>query len=94
MRNLGPQFDIELEAAGEIDTNLKSEFESFNVNQTRHKVYLDLATSLSVLTPIGVYGENMTSEVLLTEAIIVGDVPSTYYNLEGITEQNTLDLLE
>lgn len=90
----GPKFEIELEAAGEITTDLKSDFQSFNVNQTMHKIYLNLATALSVLTPIGVYGENIQSDVLLTEAIIVGDVPDTYYNLEGITEQNTLDLLE
>lgn len=94
LSNLGPRFDIELEAAGNIDTDLRSDFESFNVNQTMHKIYLDLSTSISILTPIGVYGKDIQSEVLLTEAVIVGDVPDTYYNLEGITENNTLDLLQ
>lgn len=91
---MGPKFDIELEAAGKINTDLKSEFESFNVNQTIHKIYLNLSTSVSILTPIGVFGRDIESKVLLSEAVIVGDVPETYYNLEGITENNTLDLLQ
>lgn len=59
-----------------------------------HKIYLDLDTTISILTPIGVYGREISSKVLLTEAVIVGDVPETYYNLEGMTEDDTLNLLE
>lgn len=94
LRNFGPKFDIELEAAGKINTDIKSEFESFNVNQTMHKIYLDLDTSINILTPIGVYGREIASKVLLTEAVIVGDVPETYYNLEGMTSDDTLNILE
>lgn len=94
LSNIGPKFDIELEAAGKINTDLRSDFESFNVNQTMHKIYLDLSTSISILTPIGVYGRDIQSEVLLTEAVIVGDVPDTYYNLEGITRDDTLNMFE
>lgn len=88
----GPKFEIELEAAGRIETELKSEFESVNVNQTIHKIYLDLNTNVNVLTPLGCFGRDLASKVLLTEAVIVGDVPSTYYNLEGLSESDTMNL--
>ena len=94
LKNFGPQFDIELEAAGNVKTDVKTEFESFNVNQTMHKIYLDLEASISILTPIGSFGKNVNSKVLLTEAVIVGDVPETYYNLEGMTGDDTLNVLE
>lgn len=94
LKSWGPKFEIELEAAGKINTEIKSEFDSVNVNQTLHKIYLDLNTSISILTPIGVYGRDIDSKVLLTEAIIVGDVPETYYNLEGITKDDTLNMIE
>lgn len=94
LKNLGPRFDIELEAAGKIDTEIKSEFESVNVNQTLHKIYLNLSTSISILTPIGVYGKDIESKVLLTEAIIVGDIPETYYNLEGLNQSDVLEVME
>lgn len=94
LKNLGPKFDIELEAAGKINTEIKSEFDSINVNQTLHKIYLNLSTSVSILTPIGVYGRDIDSKVLLTEAVIVGDVPETYYNLEGMSKDDTLNMME
>ena len=94
MKHLGPKFDIELEAAGKIDTEIKSEFQSVNVNQTLHKIYLNLNTSVSILTPIGVYGKDIASKVLLTEAIIVGDVPDTYYHLEGLNNSDVLEVME
>lgn len=94
LKHLGPKFDIELEAAGKIDTEIKSEFQSVNVNQTLHKIYLNLNTSVSILTPIGVYGKDIASKVLLTEAIIVGDVPDTYYHLEGLNNSDVLEVME
>lgn len=94
LKNLGPKFDIELEAAGKIDTEIKSEFQSVNVNQTLHKIYLNLSTSISILTPIGVYGKDLESKVLLTEAVIVGDVPDTYYHLEGLNNSDVLEVME
>lgn len=94
LKNFGPKFDIELEAAGKINTEIKSEFESINVNQTLHKIYLNLSTSVSILTPIGVYGRDIDSKVLLTEAVIVGDVPDTYYNLEGLNNSDVLEVME
>lgn len=94
LKNLGPKFDIELEAAGKINTEIKSEFESVNVNQTIHKIYLNLSTSIGILTPIGVYGRDIESRVLLTEAVIVGDVPDTYYHLEGLNNSDVLEVME
>jgi len=94
LKDFGPQFEIELESAGTINTQMKSEFQSVAVNQTIHRIYLELATNVSVLTPIGSFGKKVDSKVLLTEAVIVGDVPETYYNLEGMTEDDTLNVLE
>lgn len=94
LRNLGPKFDIELETAGRITRKIKSKFESVGVNQTLHKIYIELDTSISILTPIGSYGQDISTEVLLTEAVIVGDVPETYYNLEGLNRSDALEVME
>lgn len=94
LKNFGPKFEIELESAGSINTQLKSEFQSVGVNQTIHKIYLEISTNIGILTPIGSYNKEVNSKVLLTEAIIVGEVPQTYYNLEGIREDDILNVLE
>lgn len=94
LRNLGPKFDIELETAGRINRKIKSKFESAGVNQTLHKIYIDIDTSVGILTPIGSYGQDISTEVLLTEAVIVGNVPETYYNLEGLNNSDVLEVIE
>lgn len=94
LRNVGPKFDIELEAAGGINTQLKSEFQSAGVNQTIHRIYLDISTSVSILTPVGCFGKDVESKVLLTEAVIVGNVPDTYYHLEGLNNSDVLEVME
>ena len=94
LKNFGPKFEIELEAAGKTKTNLSSEFESINVNQSVHRIYLEIITSFGILTPVGSFGYDCKTKVLLTEAIIVGNIPQTYYNLEGMTKNDSINMIE
>ncbi len=80
---IGPKFDIELETAGRIASKIKSEFEGVGINQTLHKIYIDLNTNIGILTPYGNFSRNFETTVLLTQAIIVGEVPGTYYDFNG-----------
>lgn len=94
-KNVGPQFDIELETAGRLKTNIQTEFESVGINQTLHKIYLDLETRVGILTPLSTFGTTIASKVLLTEAIIVGEVPNSYYNFDGMTDKgDALEVIE
>lgn len=95
LNNVKPKFEIELESAGTLDSDVKTEFKSVGINQTQHKIYLDLKGKIGILTPISTFSKNINMRVLLMEAVIVGDVPDTYYNLEGMTEQSeTFNFIE
>ncbi len=95
LRNLEPRFEVELESAGSITANIRTEFESIGINQTHHKIYLDIDSSVGILTPFDTFRKEVNTEVLLTEAVIVGDVPDTYYNLEGFeTPEDTYNFVE
>ena len=83
LKTMGPQFDIELETAGRIVSNVRTEFESVGINQTLHKIYVELNTNIGILTPYGSFTRNFETSVLLTQAIIVGEVPQTYYDFNG-----------
>lgn len=83
LKSVGPQFDIELETAGRIISDVKSEFESVGINQTLHKIYLNLNANIGILTPYANFTRDFNTTVLLTQAIIVGDVPETYYEFNG-----------
>ena len=95
LKNYSPKFSIELESAGTINAQIKTEFKEVGINQTQHKIYLDIDTKVGILTPFATFGKDINSDVLLTEAVIVGNVPDSYYNLEGLTNvEDTYNFLE
>lgn len=90
----GPNVVFKIIPIGSVETDLKSEFSSAGINQTLHRIYLQVKCKVIVLTPFNSVEEEITNQVLLAEAVIVGNVPNTYYNLEGMTEDNVLDVME
>ena len=38
--------------------------------------------------------EEIVNQVLLAEGVIIGNIPNTYYNLEGLTNDNIVDIIE
>lgn len=86
LKNVEPKFEVELESAGSINSNIRTSFEAIGINQTHHKIYLDIDSRVGILTPFDTFGKDINTEVLLTEAVIVGEVPDTYYNLNGMEE--------
>ena len=91
---IGPNIKIKLSTTGNVETSIRSEFENAGINQTIHRLYLDVVCNVSVLTPYNVLEESIKNEILLTENVIVGIVPDTYYNLEGIDRSNLIDIVE
>ena len=94
LSGLGPNIKIKFTNAGTVETKVRSEFESTGINQTIHRIYLDVKCNVSILTPYNVTEETITNEVVLAENVIVGLVPSTYYNLEGMEKSNLVDIVE
>lgn len=53
-----------------------------------------MVCEVSVVTPYDSISERITNQVLIAENIIVGKIPNTYYNLEGIDTNNAIDIIE
>ena len=90
----GPELEIKMSTIGNLDTDLRSEFFSSGINQTLHKIYLQVKCKVIVLTPFETIEEEITNQVLLSEAVIVGTTPNTYYNFEGIDKNSVLEVVE
>lgn len=88
----GPGVKITISSIGNVETELKSEFIAKGINQTLHRVYLQVKCEISILTPFDNITKDITNQVLLAENVIVGNIPSTYYNFEGL--DSTKDSLE
>ncbi len=90
----GINIPIKIYLVGNVQTDLRSEFTHAGINQTVHRIYLQVNCNVSVMTPYNNINEEISNQVLIAESIIVGDIPSTYYNLEGMKNDNLLDILE
>ena len=50
---------------------------------------------MKIITPLKSYEQKVTNQVIVAEHVIVGNIPDTYYNLEGIeSKMNTLDVID
>lgn len=90
----GPNIDVKLQIIGNLDTDLRSEFEEAGINQTLHRMYLQVECNVIILTPFKTTEEKIINQVLLSEAVIIGTTPNTYYNLEGMDKSNLVDVIE
>lgn len=91
---LGPNIPINILVLGSIESNIKSEFVSQGINQTIHRVYLELTCPISVLTPYRNISNTIVNQVLLEENIIVGKIPEAYYNLDGISKDSAIKMID
>ena len=92
LSGVGPKVNIKISTAGSVETNLKSEFISQGINQTLHRAYLEIECKVNILTPFSTIQESMFNQVILAENVIIGEIPSTYYNFNGLENNN--DFLE
>lgn len=91
----GPGIKISISSEGEVETDLRSEFTSQGINQTLHRVYLQVKCNVSIVTPYDSIAREITNQVLLMENVIVGNIPNTYYNLEGLNgTSEALEIIE
>ena len=90
----GPNVKIKISSVGNIETDLKSEFTSKGINQTLHRVYLQIKCEITILTPFSNEKETITNQILIAENVIVGKIPTSYYNLEGMSNSNASNIIE
>ena len=80
LSGFGPKIKIHVSPSGDIKTNIRSEFLSSGVNQTIHRIYLDIETNVVMLNSYHTLESTIQNQVVLLENVIVGDIPSSYYN--------------
>lgn len=71
--------------------NLIPNLNQFGINQTLHRIYLDINVKTNILTPFTTLRNEHNSRVLLIENVIVGEVPETYYFYDDLNIDSILD---
>ena len=80
---MGPPVQVKVAPVGAVTAEFLSEFESAGINQTRHKIYLSMHTTVRLVLPRGAEQVKFTSQVLIAESIIVGQVPDSFIEVQS-----------
>ncbi|NRT79437.1 MULTISPECIES: sporulation protein YunB [Clostridium] len=75
--NVGPKISVEIEPIGNISTSYESKFESAGINQTRHKIYLNVTAKIRLRLPLRNQDAEVSTQVPVSDTIIVGKIPNT-----------------
>ena len=86
----GPNINLKISSAGNINTELKSEFVAQGINQTIHRIYMQIDCKVNVLIPFKTLEQNISNQILIAENVIIGEIPDTYYNIEGLDQPQDL----
>ncbi len=88
---LGPDINIKIYLVGSTKTVISSEFSESGINQTLHRLYLDIASSVAVAIPGLPSTINTHTQAIMSESIIIGEVPPTY--IKSVNVGDMLDLI-
>ena len=74
----GPRLKLDILSVTNVVTSFRNEFTSAGINQTRHRILLDVEVSLEVLMGPDSGTDSVLTEVIVAETVIVGSVPDAY----------------
>lgn len=66
------------------DASFESRFQQAGINQTLHRLMMEVNVDASILVLGQTESFSLTSEVVAAETVIVGEVPGTFLNTGGI----------
>lgn len=76
----GPEIEIQMIMLTSPHIEFHSELSAAGINQTEHRLLLDVVVDIDVLVPWGSVETQATTEVLIAQTVIVGRVPNLYVN--------------
>lgn len=86
----GPRFRVQVLPVGAVGARFETEFQSAGINQTRHKVLLNLEADVQLVIPTGAASVAVSTQVAVAESIIVGQVPDSFVDVNNDSDMLNL----
>lgn len=90
LSGFGPKMSMQILPVGAVHASFDTEFESAGINQTRHRIFLTLRATVSLIIPTGSQLVEVQSTMPIAESIIVGHVPDSFVDVND--QKDILDL--
>lgn len=86
----GPSINVKMIPIGSISSSFSSEFISAGINQTLHRIYIKIGSNVSLVLPTANQNIQTSTQVLICENIIIGEIPATYLQSNSLDEMMNL----
>ena len=78
----GPEIEIKFLPSGSVSSALNSELTSAGINQSCHKISMNITADITAVFPSGSCKTRVQLNCILAESVIIGEVP------DGIIGEN------
>lgn len=86
----GGSIPVKIVAVSSSDASFRGEFSDAGINQTIHRIMMDVSLDLIILLPSGTVTDHVATEVCVAETVLLGSVPESYTYFSG-DNQDILD---
>ena len=83
----GPSIPIQIMSIRNSDASFSSNFTEAGINQTLQQMNMHVSVDVTILVLGKTESFTISSQVVVAETIIVGDVPDTYFQTGGLYEK-------
>lgn len=90
LSGVGPEINFNIYPYGDIFCKFSSVFIDAGINQTQHKIYINIDAVIRVVYPLETVEVRSKSDVLICESVIIGEIPDTYLRSNTLTEMLNL----
>ena len=77
----GPNIPVKTVPVGSVKTNLESKLTNGGINQTLHRIILEITVNMNVILPRETVSSEVTMNVVISETVIVGTVPEYFSDI-------------
>lgn len=91
LSGFGPRMSMQILPIGAVHASFDTAFEAAGINQTRHRIFLKLRATVSLIIPTGSQLVEVESTMPIAESIIVGSVPDSFVDVND--QKDILDLV-
>ena len=79
----GPRIPVKISLSGAAATQMSSYFESAGINQTSHRLVMDITVTLYAAIPGNDATTTLETSFIIAETVLVGKVPDTFLDVDG-----------
>ena len=84
LQGTGYRIPIKVSLDGVTKTDFQEEFVQSGINQVKNRIYIIVSAKISIISSIMTVSEIVSTEIPVSETIIIGDVPNYYGDKLGV----------